>query len=82
MDYQLKRANDITGAYLGSGVSAYAAENTLAGAVIIGVIIFVLVTFTVTKIRKSRLVSTMPLARINNEIKQIDERLKGFEGKR
>jgi hypothetical protein len=81
MDYQLKRSNDLTGAYLGSGIAAYASENMLAGAVIIGFVVFLIVTFTINKIRKSRLISTMPLAKIDEEIKKIDERLKGFEEK-
>jgi hypothetical protein len=75
MDYQLKRANDITGAYLMSGATAYASENLLAGAVVIGAMVFLLAMFTVTKVRKSRLISTMPLAKINDEIDKIDDRL-------
>jgi hypothetical protein len=77
MDYQVRRANDITGAYSVSGAAAYTSENLLAGAIILGAVIFVLATFVIAKIRKSRLVSTMPLSKINDEIKHIEERLKG-----
>ncbi|MBN1544656.1 hypothetical protein JW898_04290 [Candidatus Woesearchaeota archaeon] len=76
MDYQLKQANDITGAYLVSGPSAYASENLLAGAVVLGVIVSVLVGLSVNRIRKARVISTMPLAKINDEIQSIDEHLK------
>lgn len=80
MDYQLKKANDITGAYLESPVEAYASENLLAGAVVIGAVAFLLVGFIVSKLRKSRLISTMPLARINDEIENIEGRLKNDPG--
>ncbi|MBW2972379.1 hypothetical protein KY359_05060 [Candidatus Woesearchaeota archaeon] len=76
MDYQLKRANDITGAYLVSGASAYASENLVAGAVILGVMVFLLMAVTVNKVRKARMISTMPLAKINEEIERIDDHLK------
>jgi cytosine/uracil/thiamine/allantoin permease len=76
MDYQVRRANDLTGAYVAAGPYTYASENLLAGAIILGVIVFVIVTFTATKLQKAKIVSTMPLAKINQEIKSIDEKLK------
>ena len=75
MDYQLKQANDITGAYVVGGPATYAAENLMAGAVILGVIALIAVVFAVGKLHKSKLISTMPLAKINEDIKEIDERL-------
>jgi hypothetical protein len=77
MDYQLRKATDITGAYLESGSTAYISENMLTGAVVFSFIVFLLAVFTFAKVRKSRLISTMPLAKINDEIKKIDEHLKG-----
>ena len=77
MDYQLEKATDITGAYLGSGTSAYISQNMLTAAVVLGLIVFSLVIFTFGKVRKSRLISTMPLAKINDEIKKIDDQLRG-----
>ncbi len=76
MDYQLKQANDITGAYIAGGPAVYAAENLMAGAVILGVIAFIGIVFAVGKIHQSKIISTMPLAKINNEIKAIDAKLK------
>ncbi len=79
MDYQVRRANDITGAYLAAGPAAYAADNMVAGAVALGALVLALVLFTVSRVRKSRLVTTMPLSRINKDIDDIDQRLKDLE---
>ena len=76
MDYQVKRANDITGAYLSGGVAAYAYENMLAGFVVAGMVVITVLALIVVKVRNSRLISTMPLARINQEIEKIDEHLR------
>lgn len=77
MDYQLRRATDITGAYLEAGTTAYVSENMVASAIVFSLVLFILAVFVVAKVRKSRLISTMPLAKINQEIKKIDEHLKG-----
>jgi len=76
MDYQLKQANDITGAYIASGPAAYAAENFMGGIMVLCLLVIVVAVYTVGRIRHSRLVSTMPLAKINEEIGKIDEHLK------
>jgi hypothetical protein len=77
MDYQTRVANDITGAYSVSAGSAYLSENILAGAVLVGVLVAALVLFTVGRVRKARMVHTMPLAKINEEIRKIDDHIKG-----
>jgi len=76
MDYQLKRANDLTGAYIAGGASAYAADSVSFGVVILAVLAFVVVLLIFSKVRHSTLISTMPLAKINKDIKDIDEKLK------
>jgi len=73
MDYQLKVANDITGAY---SLDSSSYESTLAGAVIVGVIVFTVAVFTYNRIRKAKVVSTMPHSAIDAEIQKINENLK------
>ena len=75
MDYQLKAANDITGAYAAGGPVAYASDNLLAGAIVLGVLVCIILVFTVGNIKKKKFVATMPLRRINDQIKDIDEKL-------
>ena len=76
MDYQVKRANDLTGRYLLEGGQAYVADNMLATVIIIAVFAVLLATVVAGKIRSSRAIKTHHLAKINEDIKQIDERLK------
>ncbi len=73
MDYQVRRANDITGSLIGIGESS---EGILAGAVLLGIIVAMLTAFVVFKIKDARLVASMPHSRMSEEIKKIDEHLK------
>lgn len=75
MDYQLTRANDITGAYLSEGTAAYAYENMVAGITVVGMMVVTALALIVVKVRHSRMISTTPLAKINAEIKSIDDKL-------
>jgi cytosine/uracil/thiamine/allantoin permease len=76
MDYQLRKANDITGAYLVSGPGAYAAENIVGALIVICLLVAIVAVYAVGRVKHSKLVSTMPLAKINSEISRIDEHLK------
>lgn len=76
MDYQLKKANDITGAYIDSptGNSPYA-TTYFAFLMMVGVV-SVLVVIVLGKWRKSRIVVNPPLSKINEEIEEVDKMLK------
>lgn len=76
MDYQLKKANDITGAYLAEDSEAYAFENMLASIVVGAMVVVTLLALVVVRVRHSRMISTTPLAKINREIDSIDDQLK------
>ncbi|MFH1064500.1 MAG: hypothetical protein V1729_05445 [Candidatus Woesearchaeota archaeon] len=73
MDYQVKVANDITGAYIGASPSVEG--SIFAGAVLLGVCVFFLVSFIASRLKKSKFVSSMPLAQINKEIDKIHEHM-------
>lgn len=75
MDYQLKKANDITGAYLADGSAAYAYENMMASIVVGSMLVITILALIVVKVHSSRLIRTAPLAKINDEIKKIDEQI-------
>ena len=75
MDYQLSKANDITGAYLSEGTAAYAYENMVAGITVMGMMLVTVLALIVVKVRHSKMISTTPLAKINAEIKSIDSKL-------
>jgi hypothetical protein len=71
MDYQVKKANDITGSYL-YGAGNY--DHALAGVVLFGIVVIVLALATITRLRKAR--EHKPEVKIDERIKRIDEELK------
>ena len=75
MDYQLKKANDITGAYLVSPMEAYASEFSTALFVIAVFGVGSLLVFGLGKMRKSQIITTAPLERINEDISDIEKKL-------
>jgi cytosine/uracil/thiamine/allantoin permease len=75
MDYQLKKANDITGEFAIDNARG-AVYGTLAGvAIIAGICIFTIATFVIGKLR-NRKITTPSLVEINEEIGRIDQHLK------
>lgn len=74
MDHQVRVANDLTGAYI--DVAPDAEGSLFAAAILFGVCAFFVVSFIVSRMKKSKFVSTMPLARINDEIDKIEEHMR------
>ncbi len=75
MDYQLKKANDITGAYLMAPMDAYASEFSTAIFVLAVMGIGSLFVFGMGKWRKSQKIFTRSLVKINDEISNIEKKL-------
>ncbi len=73
MDYQVRVSNDLTGAYIGAAPSVEG--SIFAAAVLFGVCTFFLVSFIASRLKKSKFVSSMPLAQINREIDRIHEHM-------
>ncbi len=75
MDYQLKRANDVTGAFSAAGASSN--NGFFAGvAIVASLAIYAVLSFGVFRWGRSKEISTPPLEKINNEIDTIDKHLK------
>jgi cytosine/uracil/thiamine/allantoin permease len=80
MDYQVKKANDITGAYAYNTGSSY--DPVLAGVIMAGIGVAIFAVFTVARFRKARSgvqsgASTVPND-INAKIGKIDDELRKF----
>ena len=76
MDYQVRMANDITGAFIGTDSDMYSAENMMTAGLVLGFILLAVFVFVSGRLKDSRLMSSMPHARMNKHIKSIDEHLK------
>jgi uncharacterized protein YqgC (DUF456 family) len=75
MDYQLKKANDITGEFAAAPAQGAVYGTFASVAIIAGICVFTIATFVMNRIRNQK-ISTPPLAKINDEIGQIDQHLK------
>lgn len=73
MDYQVRKANDITGAYLDSptGNSPYA--TPYAAFLVLLAVVSVIFVLAAGKWVKSRRVSTPSLSKINDDIGKVDK---------
>jgi len=75
MDYQVKRANDITGSYVQYDGTNY--DHALAGVLIVGIGVIIFTVFTMAHAKKVRSVTHEGLSGgINDKIREIDEELK------
>ena len=73
MNHQLTVANDITGAFIGA--PEISDSNMVLSVGIVGMFVILLILYTATRIKHMKMVKTMPLAKINEEIKKIEEHL-------
>ena len=83
MDFQLKKANDITGAYAFNTGASY--DPVLAGVIIAGMGVMIFTVFTIARLRRVKSdVKSGPSSMssssndINAKISKIDEELKKF----
>jgi len=80
MDYQVRVANDLTG----NAIMSPGAESSgmLVAAVVLGLIVAVLVVAAARWVKHSRFVRSLPMSRVNEEIRRIEDHMRMHKEKR